>query len=247
MKIMSEIIRCIILTFELVFKILNMKRTLLFFTFLITNIFFKAQSDFKLATELKDGTEWFIKEEGDYKAWVKVIIKSKKVKSKKTGKLINSGGGEYVEYWICSCKDKKYNTESGIEYDSSGNPIGNISETYNERVIPDTVGEKILNIICGHDEYLEDIRQKQYEALVRPTNEELYNTINRRNTYIDGFKVGYKTVYCAPYSDCFIKDYELEEIIFADDPYLDFDKGYQEGKAKAESDKKKKQFHFIDN
>lgn len=199
MKIMSEIIRCIILTFKLVFKILNMKRTLLFFTFLITNIFFKAQSDFKLATELKDGTEWFIKEEGDYKAWVKVIIKSKKVKSKKTGKLINSGGGEYVEYWICNCKDKKYNTESGIEYDSSGNPIGNI-----------------------------------------PTNEELYNTINRRNTYIDGFKVGYKTVYCAPYSDCFIKDYELEEIIFADDPYLDFDKGYQEGKAKAESDKKKK-------
>ena len=59
-----------------------MKRKLLFFTFLI-NIFFKAQSDFKLATELKDGSQWFIKEEGNYEAWVETIIKSKKVKSKK--------------------------------------------------------------------------------------------------------------------------------------------------------------------
>lgn len=217
-----------------------MKRTLLFFIFLISNIFFKAQSDFKLATELKDGTQWFIKEEGDYKAWVKAIIKSKKVKSKKTGKLINSGGGKIVEYWKCDCDDKRYSTDSGIEYDSSGNPKTDINDTYNERVIPDTVGEKILNIICGFDEYLEDTRQKQYDALVRPTNEELHNTENRKNTYIDGFKMGYKIVYCAPYNDCFIKNFDIDEIIFAEDPYFDFDKGYQEGKAKAESDKKKK-------
>jgi hypothetical protein len=216
-----------------------MKNKLFLLTFIFCAVLYKSQSDFKLATELNDGTQFYIKELGNYEAWVETILKEKKVKSKKTGKTIVSGGEKFVEFYICDCKDKKFSAESRTKYDRKGNPILSMSDIYSERVLPNTVGETILNIICGYEDYLEDIRQKEFDNL--PINKQLNEGIDRYNNFIEGFKAGYKSVYCAPNNDCFIdRKYTPDEFTFADEPDNDFGKGFEEGKTKGDNDKNKK-------
>lgn len=220
-------------------KIYAMRNKLLLLTFIFCAVLFKSQSDFKLAAELNDGTQFYIKELGNYEAWIETVFKERKVKSKKTGKTIVSGGEKYVEFYICNCKDKKFSAESRTKYDRKGNAILNLPDIFSERVLPNTAGETILNIICGYDDYLEDIRQKEFDNL--PVNIELKEGIKRYNNYIEGFKEGYKSIYCAPYNDCFIDSlYTPDEFTLADEPSNDFGKGFVEGKIKGVNDKNKK-------
>ena len=83
-------------------KIYAMRNKLFLLTFIFCAVLFKSQSDFKLAAESKDGTQFYVKELGNYEAWVETIFKEKKVKSKKTGKTIVSGGEKHVEFYICN-------------------------------------------------------------------------------------------------------------------------------------------------
>ncbi len=53
-------------------KIYAMRNKLLLLTFIFCAVLFKSQSDFKLAAELNDGTQFYIKELGNYTAQVNV-------------------------------------------------------------------------------------------------------------------------------------------------------------------------------
>lgn len=199
-----------------------------------------SQEKFKLATELTNGTKFYIKELGNYEAWVKTVEKTKNVKGK-NGKMVKTGGNSSIEFWKCNCNVKKYSSDSGISYDRNGNVKSELQEIYDERVLPDTAGETILNIICGYDEYLEDKRQKEFDQEFSVIQRELDEGVSRYNNYSDGYKTGYKEGYCSPYSDCYHQFPGMpSESYFAENPKDDYDKGYNDGMEKGTADKSKK-------
>lgn len=211
-------------------------RKFLFILLLIASKTIYAQ-DFKLAAESDNGTQYYIREEGNYNAWVKSVTKAKTIKSKKTGKLISTGGGETVGYWSCNCKTRVYDITSSVKYDKNHKPLTSLSDVYNERPLPDSVGEAVFNIICGYDDYLDDIRQKEYDVMSEKINAELDEGIKRYDNYSKGFYDGYKKIYCSPSSDCQVTIKLPDEVYYAETPEGDYEKGYNEGadSAKAQS------------
>lgn len=218
---------------------LFMKRFLFSIVTIMFCQLFSAQDDFKLAFETEIGTQYYIKELGNYKAWVKSEQKTKTVKSKKTGKYIKSGGDVLIEYWDCNCSDNKYSIESTAKYNRKGELLYKYdADVYRERAIPGTVAEGIIEIVCGHREYLEDERQKELEN--DPLVKELRIDAERVSSYLDGYRKGYKKSYCAPYDNCIKVFDDPEYFEIGESPEEDYNKGFADGEVMGLVDKNKK-------
>lgn len=146
----------------------------------ILGIFLKAQ-EYKLAINNSNTIVW-IKEEGNYSGWVK-FEDPVTTKKNKQGKVIRSGGDFNVQYWICDCGQKKIDRTDGVNYNQKKEYSHDIPDSYDERIIPETIGESILNIFCGWDDYYED-------EIIRNTN--IYQN------FLEGYEKGFLSGYYYP-------------------------------------------------
>ncbi len=119
-----------------------------------------SQDKYKKAIETKESTTYLI-EIGNYKAWAKTVTKIKKIKLK-NGKYNIIGGSYVVQLISCNCSDKKISTGRTIKYNKNGEVLEDYSyDSPYEYVVPETIGENILNIVCGWDDYAIDIELKK--------------------------------------------------------------------------------------
>lgn len=96
---------------------------------------------------------YFEKSDGDNKEfWLKSITPIKTSKGK-NGKIIKKGGDIMIRYVNMNCLDKTYNTSDYIMYDRLGNTRSELSylDSYNERVIPGTVMNIIMDYVCDNE------------------------------------------------------------------------------------------------
>lgn len=113
--------------------------------------------DFKFAFK-SDKTNIYIKEEGNGKAWVKYVDQIRTIKNKK-GKYVKVGGETFMTYDRYDCKNKTTSSKAYIKYNRNGNVVDSYDYGFftNEKsIIPGTVGEGILDIVCGWADYDED-------------------------------------------------------------------------------------------
>ena len=151
--------------------------------FLFFPILLYSQDKFKKAFETKESIV-YLKEIGNYKAWLKAVKKTQKIKLK-NGKYKTIGGDYLIQLISCDCGEKKISLGKTITYNKNGDVLQEFNyDSPFEYVIPETQGEEILNIVCGWSEYAIDIELKQlyseYSKIFDEIDEEtFYNSYNQ--------------------------------------------------------------------
>lgn len=94
----------------------------------------------------------FASRESPTSAWIKWQYPTKRVKGK-NGKYIITGGKSTLTLWKCSCYNRTYDFTNMIEYDRNGKVIRSSDYgSYNQPVVPGSVGEVVFNHICANDD-----------------------------------------------------------------------------------------------
>lgn len=109
----------------------------------------------------KDGDKWYVKssyvkKEDDYgsgeniKIWTKKELKKTTIKRK--GKSLTYTNAKELQLILANCSDKRIKVITTTVYNSQGNVIVNYTyEDYEQEwidIVPDSVGESVLNKIC---------------------------------------------------------------------------------------------------
>lgn len=146
----------------------------LFTLILFFSYFSIFSQDFKLAFETKTSSV-YLKEIGNYKAWLKSVKNTQKIKLK-NGKYKTIGGDYLMQLISCDCGSKKISIGKTITYSKNGDVIKELDFISDfEDVVPETQGESVLNIICGWEDYAIDIKLKQlYEQYKSKGNSETF-------------------------------------------------------------------------
>ncbi|WP_439480931.1 surface-adhesin E family protein [Chryseobacterium aquaticum] len=130
-----------------------MKKTLIFIFIISFLKVYSQQSDWKYITGSKDNVEYFFKPKSHNTAWTKQV--SKKVKYYTSGnvKSLKTIDGYEIVLYKFDCSEKKLGLGSSVIYSKLGDVIKStdIDEYEIEMfyIIPDSVGETILNSFCA--------------------------------------------------------------------------------------------------
>ena len=112
-----------------------MKKIILFLFF---PILLFSQDKFKKAFETKESIV-YLKEIGNYKAWLKAVKKTQKIKLK-NGKYKTIGGDYLIQLISCDCGEKKISLGKTITYNKNGDVLQEFNyDSPFEYVIPDSI------------------------------------------------------------------------------------------------------------
>lgn len=133
----------------------------LLLTLLLFPIFYFSQQDTNgwfLANVGVDGTKNYIKNlekksSDTFVCWVKMVSPVKK--NKKGAKI---GGGYSLQYWTVYCGENQYSVSEAVTYNSKGSPIDSYDRSYEgaKNVIPDSVAEGIIILVCDAGKLMQD-------------------------------------------------------------------------------------------
>ncbi|MEF9477163.1 hypothetical protein OWR28_04925 [Chryseobacterium sp. 1B4] len=68
------------------------------------------------------------------------------------------GGGYSLQYWTVYCVENQYSVSETVTYNSKGSPIDSYDRSYEgvKNVIPDSVAEGIVILICDAGKLMQD-------------------------------------------------------------------------------------------
>lgn len=133
----------------------------LLFTLLMFPVLSFAQDEWEYFGETMENNKYYVRdiEKGKYSStltfWVKIKHPDKTIKSKKG--IIKKSGNYTMAKWLADCKEKTLETKMMVIYNNSGKVIeSSTGPFFEEPVIPDSVGETVLEGVCFKYSYLLD-------------------------------------------------------------------------------------------